>query len=221
MNFKTSIQRELDNFFKEVTDSDFNIRHVTKGAFSKARQLLDPYAFIRLNQIAVDTFYETASYDKWLGHRLLSCDGSRLVLPNHPTVVEEFGQHKFGPKADSLRSLALCSTLYDALNYVTIDAQIDKYASSERDLLVKHLDKVKKGDLLLLDRGYPCIWLLYLLQAKGVEFCVRMKDDWWTEVNEFYKSDEDEKIVEFNLPKKDYEKFLIIKMLSQNLSNVG
>lgn len=40
MNFKTSIQRELDNFFKEVTDSDFNIRHVTKGAFSKARQLL-------------------------------------------------------------------------------------------------------------------------------------------------------------------------------------
>lgn len=154
-------------------------------------------------------------------HRLLSCDGSRLVLPNHPTVVEEFGQHKFGPKADSLRSLALCSTLYDALNYVTIDAQIDKYASSERDLLVKHLDKVKKGDLLLLDRGYPCIWLLYLLQAKGVEFCVRMKDDWWTEVNEFYKSDEDEKIVEFNLPKKDYEKFLIIKMLSQNLSNVG
>lgn len=206
MNSKTSIQRDLDNFFKEVTDSDFNIRHVTKGAFSKARQLVDPYAFTRLNQIAVDTFYETASYDKWLGHRLLSCDGSRLVLPNHPTVIEEFGQHKFGPKADSSRSLALCSTLYDALNYITIDAQIDKYASSERDLLVKHLDKVKKGDLLLLDRGYPCIWLLYLLQAKGVEFCVRMKDDWWTEVNEFYKSDEDEKIVEFNLPKKDYDK---------------
>ncbi len=206
MNFKTSIQRELDKFFKEVTDSDFNIRLVTKGAFSKARQLLNPYAFIRLNQIAVNTFYETASYDKWLGHRLLSCDGSRLVLPNHPTVIEEFGQHKFGPKADSARSLALCSTLYDVLNLITIDGQIDKYASSERDLLVKHLDKVKKGDLLLLDRGYPCIWLLYLLKAKEVDFCVRMKDDWWIEVNEFFKSDEDEKVVEFNLPKKDYDK---------------
>jgi hypothetical protein len=71
----------------------------TKGAFSKARQLLNSYAFMRLNEVAVDTFYETASYDKWLGHRLLSCDGSRLVLPNHPTVIEEFGQHKFGLKS--------------------------------------------------------------------------------------------------------------------------
>ena len=206
MNVKTSIQRDLDAFFKEVTNSDFNIRWVTKGTFSKARQLVDPYAFTRLNEIAVDTFYQTASYDTWLGHRLLSCDGSRLVLPNHRTVIEAFGQHKFGPKADSARSLALCSTLYDVLNLITIDGQIDTYASSERDLLVKHLANVKKSDLLLLDRGYPCIWLLYLLKAKGVDFCVRMKDDWWLAVNEFLKSDEAESVVEFNLPKKDYDK---------------
>ena len=206
MDFKSSIQRELDKFYKAVDDADFNIRKVTKGAFSKARQLVDPYAFSRLNEVAVNTFYEEAPYYNWLGHRLLSCDGSRLVLPNHPTIIEDFGQHNFGPKADSPRSLALCSLLYDPLNLVSLDAQIDKYASSERDLLVKHLEKTKTGDLLLLDRGYGCFWLFFLLAAKGVEFCVRMKEDWWLQANEFLKSGETERIVEFSLPKKDYNK---------------
>jgi hypothetical protein len=36
IRFKSSIQRELDRFYKEVTKSDFNIREVTKGAFTQA-----------------------------------------------------------------------------------------------------------------------------------------------------------------------------------------
>lgn len=136
-------------------------------------------------------------YNKWLGHRLLACNGSRLVLPNHSSVIKEVGQHKFGSNAYSDRSLALCSTLHDVLNLITIDDQTDKYTSRERDLLVKHLDKVKKGDLLLLYCGYPCIWLCLLLKAKEVNFCMRMKGYWWLEVNYFFKSDKDEKIVSF------------------------
>ncbi len=206
MRFKTSIQRELDTFFKEATSSDFNIREATKGAFTQARAKLKPEGFKRLNQIAVNTFYDEAPYYKWFEFRVLAVDGTRLVLPNHSTVVEEFGQHKFGPKADSLRSLALGSILYDVLNQVAIDAQIDRYVSSERDLLMKHLEFVKKGDLLLLDRGYPCFWLLFLLKAKGIDFCVRLKDNWWNEVNQFVKSADNEQIVKFKLPKKDRDK---------------
>ena len=78
--------------------------------------------------------------------RLLSVDGTRLVLPNHKSVVEEFGEHSFGPNADSKRSLALASFLYDSLNLITLDAQIAPYSSSERDLLCQHLEKVKSGD---------------------------------------------------------------------------
>ena len=37
---------------------------------------------------------------------------------------------------------------------VSIDGQIDRYDSDERTLLLQHMDKLKKGDLLLLDRGY-------------------------------------------------------------------
>jgi hypothetical protein len=128
------------------------------------------------------------------------------MLPNHTSIIEEFGQHNFGPKADRPRSMAMGSMLYDVLNQVTIDAQIAPYAASERELLFKHLDKIQKGDLLLLDRGYPCFWLLFMLKAREIEFCVRLKDNWWLKVKDFAESNEKERIVSFTLPKKDRSK---------------
>ena len=103
LKFKSSLQRDLDRFYKEVMKSDFNIREVTNGAFTQARAKLNPWAFKRLNEVAVNSFYEGAAYIVWHEMRLLAVDGTRLVLPNHPSVVEEFGVHQFGPKADSPR----------------------------------------------------------------------------------------------------------------------
>lgn len=206
MLFKSSIQRELDRFVKTVTRSDFNIREATKGAFTQARAKLNPWAFQRLNEVTSKAFYQEAEYYTYHGMRVLAIDGTRLVLPNHPSIKEEFGEHHFGPNADSPRSLALGSMLYDVMNQITIDAQLAPYSSSEKDLLMEHLGKIEKGDLLMLDRGYPCFWLLFLLIAKGIEFCVRLKDDWWLAVKDFVASGEKERIVQFTLPKKDYKK---------------
>lgn len=203
MSFKTSLQRDLDRFYKALSNSDFNIREVTKGALTQARAKLDPWAFRRLNEVAVNSFYNEASYYTWYGMRVLAVDGTRLMLPNHETVRKEFGEHHFGPKADSPRSMAMGSMLYDVLNHLTIDAELAPYAASERDLLMDHLNKVNKGDMLLLDRGYPCFWLLFLLMGKGIEFCVRLKSNWWLDVQDFNNSDEQERIVKFRLPKKD------------------
>ena len=47
--FKSSIQRKADRFFKELYKTDFNIREVCKGAFTKARAHLNPEAFKHLN----------------------------------------------------------------------------------------------------------------------------------------------------------------------------
>lgn len=200
---KSSLQRELDSFYKEATSSEFNIRAATKGAFTKARAKLNHRAFIELNDNVNQTFYDEAPYLVWHEMRMISADGSRLVLPNHKSVVEEFGVHNFGPNADSERSLAIASVLYDSLNLVVLDAQLAPYSASESELLYKHLEKVKPGDLLLLDRGYPSIVLMFLLMAKGIEFCIRMKEDWWLSVKDFMASGEKERIVSFTLPKKD------------------
>ncbi len=71
---------------------------------------------------------------------------------------------------------------------------------------MQHLDQVKPGDLLLLDRGYPSFWLLFLMKAKGIDFCVRLKEDWWLKVKGITESSEKERIVTFTLPKKDRAK---------------
>jgi len=200
---KSSLQRQLDSFYKEVTRSDFSIRRVTKGAFSTARSNLKPEAFVELLDNVNQTFYTEAPYRVWKEFRLLGADGSRLMLPNHPTVVEEFGTHSFDPNGDSPRSLALVSMLYAVLNLTTHDAQIAPYSASERDLLNAHLPRAGKEDLLLLDRGYPSILLLFRLYSRGLDFCVRMKEDWWLQVKEFNESGEKERIVKFTLPRKD------------------
>lgn len=206
MSFKSALQRDLDRFYKSIHNSDFNIREVTKGALSQARAKLNPWAFQRLNEVAVNSFYKEAEHFRWHGKRLLSVDGSRLILPKHQSIIDEFGSYGFGPKADSHRSMALSSMLYDTLNHLTIDAQIAPLQVSERDLLLEHLNKVSSEDMLLLDRGYPCFWLLFLLKAKSIDFCVRLKSDWWLEVKRFVESDEIDKEVKFTLPKKDQEK---------------
>jgi len=226
---KSSLQRELDSFYKEVTGSDFNIREVTKGAFTQARSKLSHEVFIKMNQSVNDTFYSEAPYLVWNKMRVLSVDGTRLVLPNHNSVKEEFGEHSFGPNADSKRSLAMGSFLYDPINMLTLDAQIAPYASSEKELLYKHLEKVKKGDLLLLDRGYPSIALIFLLTALGIRFCMRMKENWWLNVKEFSESGMEQKFVSFRLPPKDrellkdypwmYEKAIKCRLVSISLPN--
>ena len=212
MSLNRAVQRELDSFFQKVTSSDYTIREATKGAFSQARAKLNEWGFIRLNEVAVDTFYNEAEYYVWGKHRLLAVDGTRLVLPNHPSIKAEFGECSFGPKADSKRSMAIASMLYDVLNQVTIDAQLAPFKSpnakksSESSLLKKHQQKMKPGDLLLLDRGYPSLALFFMLHAQGIEFCVRMKGSWWKKVRAFRESGEKEGTVTFALPAKDKSK---------------
>lgn len=62
MTFKSSIQRDLDRFFKRLYDADYNIRKVTKSALSQARAKLKPEAFKRLNEVAVQNFYQSTPY---------------------------------------------------------------------------------------------------------------------------------------------------------------
>ncbi len=207
MTFRSALQRDLDRLYKQLYREDFNIREVTKGALSQARSKLNPWAFQRLNEVAVDRFYTSCdTVSQWYGYRLLAVDGTRLMLPNHSTVQEDFGVYQPGPHSDVSRSMALGSMLYDVLNQLTIDARLARYSGSERDLLVEHLEHVYDHDLLLLDRGYPCFWLLFLLQARKINYCVRLKDNWWLAVRDFVESRENTAIIELKLPKKDRDK---------------
>jgi len=201
------LQRELNSFYQQLQQSDFSLQYVTKGAFSRARAKLNPWAFKELNRVCNQSFYTNAPFKTWRGLRLLAIDGSTVVLPNHPSIKEQFGTASFGPYADSPRSIARLSMLFDVLNLTTLDGQMAGYETSERELAERHLEEFEPlpTDLLLFDRGYPSLSLMYTLHAKGLHYCIRMRDDWWLEVRKMLAAGETDKEVIFELPSKERE----------------
>jgi hypothetical protein len=122
---KSGLQREMDNFLRETEDAEFNIRQITKSAFSQARKQLSPKAFLELNDVVAQNFYENVAFLGYKNHRLLAVDGGFLNLPDHSSIHEEFGRRAFGrgTKKDVPKSMALLSLLYDPANYLTVDVQ--------------------------------------------------------------------------------------------------
>lgn len=205
---KSGLQREMDSFLKETEDAEFNIRRVTKSAFTQARKFLSPEAFVELSDVVVKNFYENAAYLGYKNHRLLAVDGGFLNLPDHPSIREEFGRRAFGrgTKKDVPKSMALTSLLYDPANYMTLDVQTGHGDGSELQLLLKHLPKVQEGDILILDRGYPGRYLFSILLSLGIHFVVRMKHN-WVPVKKFIKSRKLDIVVPMEVPDGDYARY--------------
>ncbi len=211
-----SVQRELNKFFQKVYNDEFIPQVISKSAFTHARAKLRHEAFIRMNQIVVDAFYANANYKTWKGFRVLAIDGSSLILPRHPSVVKEFGMSKFGPLAKKeggrSRSIARISLLHDVLNGITLNAEIDSFKVGERELGRRLWPHIKpRKDLLLLDRGYPSFSLFFELNQLGIDYCVRMTDDWYTEINKMANDKDTDKIVTFKIVNKNDRTRLIEK----------
>jgi hypothetical protein len=174
---KRGLQREMDSFFWETENEEFNIRRITKGGFSKSRRNLAPEAFMELNDIVWRRFYQQVDYLGYHGHKLLAVDGTFLNLPYHESIRKEFGVRDMGRGTNKgvPKSMCLLSMLYDPVNYLNLDVQMGQPDGSELQLLLKHLSKIDKGDIVMLDRGYPSRYLFSILISKGSHFIVRMK----------------------------------------------
>jgi len=205
---KSGLQREMDSFFKETENEQFSIRGITKSGFSRSRHKLAPEAFLELNDIIWKDFYKEVDYLGYRGHRLLAADGTFLNLPNHPSIHEEFDRRGMGrgKKKDLPKSMCLLSALYDPVNYLTLDVQTGPTDGNEQDLLLNHLSKVERGDILMLDRGYPSTALFSGLQSKGIHFIVRMRQH-WLPVKEFMASHKRDTIVTLTVSDSYFESY--------------
>jgi hypothetical protein len=190
---KRALQDELDEFFKLLNQQDVAVRIVTKSAFSQARKKLKYEAFVELNQVQVDYFYEHFECKRWHGLRLLAVDGSTSQLPRTPEVAEHFGA--WHPAQGDPCPLARVSQMFDVLNDVTLEALISPKEMGERTLAAQHFDHLQRSDLVLIDRGYPAFWLFALIVEQGADFCARMPLGGWQPVERFIASGLSEQIV--------------------------
>lgn len=183
---KHSLQTELDTFFQTLENRPVSIRQVTKSAFSQARHKCSYQAFIELNTEAVSYFEQHADLRTWHGHRVLAIDGTTLRLPSHPDILRQFGNPQKLGIGNSPQ--ARVSQLYDVLNHITLDAEIQPYQTGEREIALSHAPSLRPNDLLVFDRGYPAFWFFAWLRSHSVQYCARVTDSTWTQVKEFKHS---------------------------------
>lgn len=193
---KRAIQDELDEFFKVLQGGEVADRQVTNSAFTQARQKLKYTAFIDLNDEQVHYFYDHFSAQKWHGFRLVAIDGSMADLPNTEAIRQHFGV--WHPRTGGECPKARLSQMFDVQNRLTIEAMIAPKSQGERLLAATHTQQLSKGDLVLLDRGYPAFWLFAAIVAKDADFCARMPLTQWKVIREFLDSGQREQIVELH-----------------------
>ena len=173
---RPSVQTELDRFYKAVSKSS-SFDSISKSAFTQSRKKLKPEAFIELTRNQLSYFDQSAPYKcKWNGKRVVAIDGSLLNLPHNQEIKSEFGS--VSNQYEDVVS-GRCSFAYDVSNELVLDALIAPRRSCEKDLAVKHLEQLNpQEDILVFDRGYPCQWLMSLLDEKNFKYCFRLSTAW-------------------------------------------
>ncbi len=191
---KQTLQKELTHFISLFGGEKVN--SITKSAYCQSRMKLKHTGFIELNNVILKTFYTRCSFKKWNNFVVLGVDGSTLNLPYSTELINEFGTKV--PK-NQIMPRALISSCYDLLNDIIINYKIDKSNVSERSLVLNHianLHKINHKTLMIFDRGYGALWLMFYLLMKNVNFVMRLKID-FPEVESFLKSDDVSRIVNY------------------------
>jgi hypothetical protein len=198
---RKSVQTELDEFFAHLKEQAQLVHHVSEQAFAKARAKLSTTAIPALNDWLVARAEADGFVPRWRGRRLVAADASTLCFGRRASHVA---------RAASADQIAF--GLYLPGAEMMLAASLHSVHEGERQMLFQHLGRLSGGDLLLMDRGYPSRWLVAVLNARGIGFCMRVENAGNTGfacVRDFLRSDEHERIVTLAAPDRrdadDYE----------------
>ena len=178
VNFlKKSLVIEIDSFvnFLNSKSNLISVKKFTKSAFVQKRMKINPSVFKYLSQVIIENTYieSNTTIKRFYGFRILSVDGSKLTLPNTEELKEQFGESKNQTNTGVVQ--ARISVLYDVLNSLVLDSEMDKLDTSERTLALKHSIQWKKNDLIIYDRGYPSYDFKYEHIKAGIDYLIRVK----------------------------------------------
>lgn len=181
---RKTIQIEIDNFIEDILSN--NELTYTKQAFSKARQKLSPEAFTSLNDELIKHYYNDDDFKKYKEWRLLAIDASILEIPDNFETQLTYGYSE--NQVSKLKiARAKMSELYDIENGLSISTKLDHYKSSERQLAKENIEKLlgfqhdAVKNLILFDRGYPSFDLIKFLNARKIDFLMRLNNSYWQE----------------------------------------
>jgi len=181
---KESSQNALERFFEKTNKKIF----MTQQAFSLARKKIKWEAFLILFVFTVNTHYKENKnqIQRWNGLRIHAVDGSKMSLPNDKPLRKYFGTIGAGSTSPTAQG----SILYDILNNIVVDAQIEPISTDERTMAYKHIKQLTElesfkewKELVIFDRGYPSFELIKELLDKKIHFLMRVRTKFSTEID--------------------------------------
>ena len=187
-----SLQRHLHSFFEKLLPEKG--LGVTASAYTQARAKLSHTAFIELNQeVLLPGFYAPAAgcfLKKWHGLRLLGLDGSDLRLPDQPGIAKRFGSLTVpvgDGSSEASYTLARLCVLYDLLNEMGLDAQVESQATGEVEMAERQLALVGENDAVVFDRGFAGFAFLAKIRQRGAHFIGRCSRQSFSRANELHR----------------------------------
>ena len=191
---RRSLQLELDSFFKAIGSG---VQSISASGFIQSRKKLNPDLFYDLNALIASEYYigNDENVALWKGRRILAVDGSTVALPVNEQMIAVYGTHNNQKKTNDV-VIGRVSVLYDVLNDMVLDGLLRPISQGEVTLSREHLKHASKGDLIILDRAYPCFQSAYLMQKNGIDFLFRCKTGFSNVVKAFHHSGEKEQTVQ-------------------------
>lgn len=175
-----SVQSELDTFFASLRTHGTAVM-VSDRALAKARAKLHVPALWALNDRLIDTVESRGQLHLFKGRRLVCADGT-LLAPAQRACLRTRSL-----AAPVQRALGLYLPGNDLMLHVAVGTELE----GERQMLFDQLDRLRRGDVLVLDRGYPASWLVQALAQRGIDFVIRCDSTHgWGATRSFLRSDQ-------------------------------
>lgn len=186
---RKSLAVEIDSFVRYFNDKlSAGLSHFTSSAFIQNRKKVNPDVFKHLSSVIIKNFYTPDNDDLKLlsGLRVLACDCSIITLPFTTELKERYGVVKNVATLDIAQ--AKVSVLYDVLNELVLDVDLDKPRFPERDLALRHRPCWQTNDLIIYDRGYPSFEFINEHVRSGIDCLMRIRTDTSTLIKTFIAS---------------------------------
>lgn len=173
-----SVQSELDAFFASLGTHGAGVL-VSDRALAKARSKLHVPALWALNDRLIDGVQGQGQLRLFKGRRLVCADGTVLAPAQRACLRTR------SLAAPVQRALGLYLPDNDLMLHVAVGPE----AEGERQMLFDQLDRLRRGDVLILDRGYPASWLVQALVQRGIDFVIRCDSaQSWGAARDFLRS---------------------------------
>lgn len=164
---------------------------VSAPSFCTARHKITSDLLRHLIHEISSTFFDESAEEperRWHGRRVFAVDGTKINLQRSEELDAAFGTPDgcYCPQV-------LVSVLLDVCAKAPVDLQVSGFASCERKHLLEMLPSLDRGDVLVLDRGYPSHEIFQTLVQSEIDFLVRLPSSHtFAAIDELRESDGDD-----------------------------